>query len=249
MANNQALTPVDAQKAAATARAEVDSYVALVDGMAISNAAEWELGNGLLTDIRDAEVKHEAARTEITRPMNEALRKVNALFKPLAEDLAKAKAALGGKMLVFQRAETARREAAEREAAEQRRQEQAAADARLTEAAQEVLAGTPGAEAKLEEAQAEVMMADVSLPMAPVAPRLDKGGHAARGRYVATVTDAPAFLAHVAALLRAGDQTFDGVVEIKLGKLNTLGTATSGSLKIPGVTFTRDEKIVARKSK
>lgn len=249
MANAATVIPSDAADAAAFARAEVDSYVTLVQLTPIDSVDAFERGNALLTDIRNAEVAHEAKRTAITGPLNASLRAINALFKPLADDLGKAKDTLGRNLMAFKRQQEQERLAAEQRAAAEREAAQAQAAAQLTTAVAAVAEGQEGADEQLEAAQAQAMLADVAMPLAAVAEPLAKGGNAARKRYKAEVTDIPAFLAHVAALLAKGDNTFAESVEIKIGKLNTIGTATQGSLRIPGVTFTLDEKIVARKSK
>lgn len=89
----------EAETAAALAvvREEIDA----LDGWTIEDAEGSELAAAMLRDVKARTKGLEAKRTAITKPMNAALRAVNALFKPPKAALLEAEKALKGKIAAY----------------------------------------------------------------------------------------------------------------------------------------------------
>jgi hypothetical protein len=129
--------------------------LAFVQGMAVVDGESYELAAEELLAIKARATRLEAQRTSITKPMNDALRAVNALFKPAAELLDQAERAIKGKLIGYDV------EQAEIRAAKQRKADELAAAerTRLAAAAAELEAA---ARAQAEAAQAAQAAGDMA---------------------------------------------------------------------------------------
>lgn len=242
------VVPTAKDKSVVEATAEANAYIQSVTAMVIDSSEMYDLAADELGRIAGALKALEEKRQTIARPLHQAWTATNALFKPAQEAGEKAKAILSSKMLDYTKAERAKREAAEKLAAEQAAAARAEAQATLEATRAAAQAGVV-TEAEVLEAETAVAVAEVATPIAPVAAPVAKGGHSTRVRYVATVTDLAALLRHLADKIAAGGadrEWAEGVVELKLGALNTLGTSSKGAVAIPGVRWDKDEKLAAR---
>lgn len=224
---------------------ESKSGLAVAEAYIIDSREMYDIAAQQLTDIRRLEKDAETARTTITGPLNVALKNTNALFKPIAAACDRAKRMLGAKMVAYEDAERARVRAAEQAALEEQRRATEAAEAKLAEAAEAMSKGDMSTE-EFESVAGDAMAAAVSVPVSHVEAPPERGGHARRDRWTAEVEDLPAFLIHLAGLLRKGDPTFDNTVDIKIGQLNKFADATQGSVPIPGVKYTKQSTLAAR---
>ncbi|MEI7443296.1 MAG: hypothetical protein WCK28_00260, partial [Burkholderiales bacterium] len=93
-----------------------------IRGFQIASAEDYGLAADELRAIKARATKLEEQRTGITKPINDALRAINALFKGPASLLEEAERALKSKMLAWDQEQA-------RIAAEQRRAAEAAAEA------------------------------------------------------------------------------------------------------------------------
>lgn len=104
----------------------------LAENYAITTAEQYTAGAADLQRVKGMQKKLEETRTSITKPMNEALDRVNAFFRKPADTLKAIELKIKGALRVFSdeqeaRAREEQRKADERAAAERKRAEEAAA--------------------------------------------------------------------------------------------------------------------------
>ncbi len=203
-----------------------ESYKITSPEMAINAGDDLKAVKALAKQIEDK-------RTSITKPLNQALREVNALFKPAKNWLKKAEGSIKGKMLEFQReqdriARELQAKVDEEARKERIRLEKKAADAELVK----------------EPERAEVLREQAEIHEAPVivstAPKLE--GIATRKTWKAEVTDKLLFVQHVAE--KRNDLL--GLINIDQSALNAQARSLKDALDIPGIEAVIEEKIVAR---
>ena len=78
---------VTAQKTCKQMKKDADAWIEVVDGFQIENAEQAELASECLTELKAKLDLVEETRTSITKPLLEAKRKVDALFKPISTGL------------------------------------------------------------------------------------------------------------------------------------------------------------------
>lgn len=227
--------------------AAANSNKAMAENFIIDSPEMYDIAAITLKELREVEVRCEAEKKKISEPQYDAWKATNALFNPLLKVFETAKKQLGQKMVKYEDAEKAKRDAAERTAVVTRQQDIAEAEAKLAAATQALADGTGSMEA-FEEANAAVMMAEVSNPLgAAVADPVSRGGHSRRNKWVGEINDLPLFLEWIAKRIRLNDPLFDNTIEIKYGQINSFGTDTEGTGKIPGVVFHDESSIAARR--
>jgi hypothetical protein len=222
-----------------------DTAKVLSEAYVIDSPEMFEVAAEQLAAIRKAEKEVEEAQVKITKPLHDAKTAAIALFKPISNMLAAAKQQLGRKMIAYEDIEKARVRAAETAALMQRQAEIAAAQGKLEETTVALQAGTATI-ADMQEAITDVMVAEVSLPVAHVEAPVTRGGHARTKRWVAEIVSLPLLLRYLADRLEAGDPVFDNTVDIKLGQLQAFAASSQGKLAIPGVSFTSVDNMTAR---
>lgn len=116
------LTPFDALKG------EITSYVAPVLTMRVSDSQSNALALDTLKSIRALVKKVEDKRTELVKPMNDEVKRINKYAETISDPLAVAEAHIRGRMKVFADSEERRRLEELRKIEEERRR--AAAEAR-----------------------------------------------------------------------------------------------------------------------
>jgi hypothetical protein len=216
----------DKQFFAATAAASIAvEYV-------IDSQEMYELGADELLAFKRITTELEERRTSITKPLNETLRNVNALFQPVLARVEAASRELRARMLEWSNKEKARI------AAENATREAAAREARQRMEAEAAAAATAGRE---EEAFAMRQAAEVmSAPVRSVAIQ-KTAGISTRSNWKAMVTDLSQLVAFVAAnpehlnLLQANQQA-----------LTALAKAQKQGMKVPGVKAWNDAGVAVR---
>ena len=203
-----------------------ESYKITSPEMAINAGDDLKAVKALAKQIEDK-------RTSITKPLNQALREVNALFKPAKNWLKKAEGSIKGKMLEFQReqdriARELQAKVDEEARKERIRLEKKAADAELVK----------------EPERAEVLREQAEIHEAPVivstAPKLE--GIATRKTWKAEVVNKLLFVKHVAE--KRNDLL--GLIEINQSALNAQARSLKDGLDIPGIKAVIEETLVAR---
>lgn len=99
--------------------AEANKSLQLVGAIAIDSPAMFQEANTELQAIKSKARSLDAQRDDLVRPLNEVVRKINALFKPAIEVLGQAETQLKGSMLTYQNQEE------EKAREEQRRRDEA----------------------------------------------------------------------------------------------------------------------------
>jgi hypothetical protein len=204
-----------------------NSYASITTGDECEAAAED------LKSIKARQQALEEARTKITRPLLEAQRAVNALFKGPADMLAQAEQIVKRGILTYQAEEERKRREAEAAAAEAARKERAKLEAQAAKAA---------ASGKLEKAEA-LQATAASIPerieIASTAPRL--GGVSSKSIWRAEVTDKHAFLTYVIA-----HPEWLHLLEVNMAALNGLARSQKSALALPGVKTVEEKNLAAR---
>ncbi len=174
----------------------------------------------------------EQKRTAITGPINQALREVNALFKPAKEWLSQAEQLLKGKLLAYQNEQ-------DRIA----RELQAEADALAKKEQEKLDRRAAKAEAKGKAEKAEALRRVAETTTAPViesaAPKLS--GIATRETWKAEVTDKALLLKHIV------NERPDllPLVEINQSALNAQARSLKNELDLPGVEVKKETSLAA----
>ena len=175
----------------------------------------------------------EDKRTSITKPLNQALREVNALFKPAKDWLKKAEGLIKGKMLEFQREQDRIARELQAKADEEARKERL----KLKKAAD--LAAMAGMAERAEDLREEAEVQEAPV-IVSTAPKLE--GIATRKTWKAEVTDKLLFVKHVAE--KRNDLL--GLIKVDQSALNAQARSLKDGLDIPGIKAIIEETIVAR---
>lgn len=204
-------------------------------------AKDWdietpEMAHAAADDLR--EVKRlwkelESKRTAITKPLLEAKRQIDELFKPAKGWLKEAERLLKDEILQYQQTEERVARALQREA-----DEEAAKERKRLEAKAKVASAT------LQKDKAEELREEAAAVVAPAvvseAPKL--AGVSVRKVWKARVTDKEAFIRHVL------DERKDllPLLMVNEGSLSALARTFKDGLNLPGVTVTEESSVAAR---
>ena len=190
------------------------------------------VGEDLKTVKRLAKEVNEK-RLAITRPLNEALREVNALFKPAKEWLLEAEAILKAKILEFQNEQ-------DRIA----RELQAKADAEAREEHEKLERTAALADRFGKEEKAEELREEAETQIAPIitsaAPKI--AGITRRETWKAEVVDKRALIKHI--LEERPDLLL--LVTINQSALNAQARLLKDDLDLPGIKVSKEASIAAR---
>lgn len=262
------LIPREVTQAQATATATLTQAQAWV----VDSPEMYALAAEELRDIATKEKKLEEARLVITRPMDEAKRRIMDLFRTPAENLAQARKLVNDAMLEWKRAEDKRiareRAAAEAAAAEERRLARVAAEEAQAKAEAEAQAAQEAAEAanangdhlaadeaqqraqeaaqEAAEAAERVELADVAAPQALSRAAPTASGVASRQNWKAEVFDLGALVTAAAEGLARGDGTLLGYLEANTTAVSQVARALKEKARIPGVRVYAETALAVR---
>lgn len=187
-----------------------------------------------LKEIKTLAKQVNSKRLAITRPLNDALKEVNALFKPAKDWLSEAEAVLKAKILDFQN-----------EQARIARELQVEADAKARKEREKLERKAAKAEAKGKEDKAEELREQAETQIAPVitsaAPKL--AGISRRESWKAEIVDKGALLEHI--VEKRPDLL--PLVKIDGSALNGMARSLKGELHLPGVEVSKEASIAARR--
>lgn len=189
----------------------------------IANAADYQGAAGELGKIKAAQKRLDELRKSMTRPIDEAKRRIMDLFRRPTEDLEAAERAIKQAMVTYQREQERIRLEEQRKADEAARKERERLAAQAAKAAE---AGKAEKAAALEQRAEMVTAPVISRP----APKVE--GIATREVWRFAVEDAS----------KVPDQ-YKTVDEKKIGGVVR---ALKGDTQIPGVRVWREESIAAR---
>lgn len=199
----------------------------------INTADECEAAAEDLKGIKAKQKALEDARTTITKPLLEAQRAVNALFKRPQDTLAEAERIVKRGILAYQDREDQKRRAAEAAAAEAARKEREKLEAQAAKAA------AAGKVEKAEALQATAAAIPERIALPSSAPVL--GGVATRSTWRAEVADKAALVAYIAT-----HAEWLHLVDVNLTALNGLARSQKSALALPGVKAVEEKQLAAR---
>lgn len=199
----------------------------------ITTADECEAAGEDLKGIKAKQKALEDARTAITKPLLEAQRAVNALFKKPQDMLLEAERIVKRGILAYQDAEERKRREAEAAAAEAARKEREKLEAQAAKAA---AAGKTG---KAEALAATAAAIPERIEIQSGAPVIS--GVSSRTTWRAEVTDKAALVAYISA-----HPEWLHLVELNMTALNGLARSQKSALALPGVRAIEEKQIAAR---
>ena len=205
--------------------------MAKAEGFEISTADQYSASGELLKEIKRQQKQTTASRTEITRPMDEAKRRVMELFKPVSEQLGNAETTIKAAMTEFAQAE-------------QRRQadEQARLDAIARKERERIERRAADARDKGQAEKADVLDQNAAATLPP------KAEPVAKTDGVHTVTTWSAAVDDMATLIKAAaaDPAIAAYLIPDMKALNAAAKAAKERLSIPGVRAVSSTTVAAR---
>jgi hypothetical protein len=173
-------------------------------------------------------------RLAITRPINEGLKEVNALFKPAKKWLAEAETVLKAKILAFQREQEriARELQAELDAEAEKERKKLEKKAAKLEA--------KGKTDKVEEIKEEIATA-VAPKVESAAPKLE--GIATRKTWKVEVVDKASLILHIAN--KRPDLL--PLLKVDVSGLNAQARSLKGEFALPGIEVAEETSLAARR--
>jgi len=199
----------------------------------IATQEQCEAASEDLKLIRARQRQLEDARTSITRPLTDAQRAINNLFRVPREMLDEAERVIKGSVLSYQAAEERKRREAEAIAAETLRREREKLEAEALRAE---------ASGKFEKAEALRITAAVTptrIDMANAAARMP--GLSSRSTWRAELIDKNALVRYV-----AQHPEWLDLLEPNMVALNGLARSQKSALALPGVRAVENKQLVAR---
>lgn len=223
-----------------------ESALSIAQSIEIDSPEMYQLGADELAAIKGKAKQLDEQRKELVQPLNETVKKINALFKRPLEILENAEGMIKRAMLGYndkQRKIQAEAERKARELAEaERRRQQEEAARQAEEARQAAEAGDVQKAAELQQ-QSEETAAVAEMITAPVI-HMEKpkaAGINTRKTYKARVVDFKALLQGI-----IDGKAPEAVIEINEGVLNSQARSLKDSMKYPGVEVYTEEGIAAR---
>ncbi len=199
----------------------------------ITTAEQCEAAGEDLKSIKTRQRQLEDARTSITKPLLDAQRAVNNLFRGPQETLAEAERIIKRGILAYQETEERKRREAEAAAAEALRKE------REKLQAQAARAESSGKVEKAEALRTTAATLPDRMQFAPTAPRVS--GLSSKSTWRAELIDKPAFVKYV-----AEHQEWLHLLDVNTTALNGLARSQKSALAIPGVRVEEEKQLAAR---
>ncbi|MDE2106142.1 MAG: hypothetical protein KGL39_53460 [Patescibacteria group bacterium] len=213
-------------------QAQSDAQFALAQIYIIDSQESLSAAADEMNAIQMIKRKLEKRQAEITKPINDALTSVRALFKPSIDRCEEAKGLLSGRIVSYREQVRVEREEAERRA----RAEWAARQAEMrAEAAQAAEAGEILRADELVETAAVMPVPEVAIPEAKAT------GMNVRVTWTAEVTDRDALLRAVLAGTVPSD-----AVQVNQSMLNNSARAMKAEMHWPGMRVVRTETVGPR---
>lgn len=212
---------------------QAEALMRQAEHYAVTDAATYNMAGDELKRIKNQAKELDALRVSMTRPLDEAKKKIMDFFRRPAQLLADAESAIKRSMLTYQREEERKRREAEARAQEAARKEQE----RLRREAAKL-----EAKGKAEQAAAKIAIAE-SLPAAVVvaAPAPHVQGISTSTRWSAEVTD----LVALARAVGAGEVPAMAI-QANTTFLGQQARSLKGQLNYPGVRAVSEESLSAR---
>ncbi|GIW55358.1 MAG: hypothetical protein KatS3mg082_1762 [Nitrospiraceae bacterium] len=214
-----------------------EQLLAVAQSYRIDSPEVYEAAATDLQEIKGKLKALEEKRVAITKPLNQAIKAVNDLFRKPKELLEQAEALIKKAMSAY-----------DQEQERKRREEQARLEEEARKERERLEAKAREAEEKGQIEKAEALRESANAVVAPIvspateAPKVT--GIATRGLWKARVTDKAALVRHIVA--ERPDLLF--LIEIDSAALNALARAQKSALSLPGVEVYEEKVIAVRAS-
>ena len=228
----QAETIALAETAAAREEAEIVALVSSADALTIETSEQLGASGTLLTTIKTRQKALTALRLSITRPMDEAKRRVMAVFKPTVDRLAAAESTIKSAVLTYTQ-----------EQERQRREAQAKLDADAEREREQLRKQAEAHRETGREGRAETLEQRVETVQAPVVAKAEapSGAIHVRTTWHAEVVD----FTLLAKACAEGQQPLE-LIQPDMPALNAMARTLKDRLVIPGVKAVPEEGVTAR---
>ncbi len=231
MNTTDTVAPDEAAIAAQAASEQSIELMARAEAFTITTAEEYQTSGELLRDIKARQKAVTDTRTGITKPMDDAKKRIMGLFKPVSDRLVAAEMTIKAAMLTYAQAEERRQRAEqverERVAEVERKRLEARAD-KAREGGQEEKADV------LQETATQV-----TPPAAP--PPTKAAGIHTVARWHAEVTNKRELIKAAAA-----DPAFAVYLSVDMTKVNAAARSLKEEMAIPGVRAVSETGVAAR---
>lgn len=214
-----------------------ERFLAVAQSYLITSPELYEAAAADLQEIKGKLKALEEKRTAITRPLNQALKAVNDLFRKPKELLEQAEGLIKRAMSAY-----------DHERERKRREEQARLEEEARKERERLEAKAREAEEKGQIEKAEALRESANAVVAPIvspateAPKVT--GIATRGLWKARVTDKAALVRHIV----AERPDLLSLIEIDASALNAMARAQKSALSLPGVEVYEHKIIAAQAS-
>jgi membrane protein involved in colicin uptake len=234
----------------------------------IDSADMFQTAGIELQAIKSRAKQIEDLRISITRPMDEAKKRVMDMFRTPLERLQEAEGVIKDAMLTWQRAEQERAAQARREAEESARREREAAEAARRQAEQEARKAREAAEAAAQtedaaaakaaeqvaaaaeaaaaEATVVAELAEVAPVSAPAVIQPKAAGISTRQNWKFEIVDFEQFVRAAVARLDMGDPTLIGLLLPNDKAIGQVARALKAQMRIPGVRVYAEDALAVR---
>ena len=212
-----------------------DAFLALarLSYCQIRTGEECEAAGEDLKSIKARQQQLEEARTSITKPLLDAQRAVNNLFRAPQETLSEAERIIKRSILAYQEVEERKRLEAQAAAAQALRKEREKLEAQAARAL---------ATGKLEKAEALRITAEAIPERMEIAPTATKvAGLASRSTWRAELVDKLALVTYV-----AQHPEWLNLLEPNMTAINGLARSQKSALAIPGIRAVQEKQLAAR---
>lgn len=208
------------------------SATSMAKALVVDSQEMYEFADKQMVSVKRQAKEFEAQRKEIVDPINKAKDAVQALFRPVLDDLAEAEGCYKRAMLGYQQ-----------EQDRMRRAEQARLDEEARIAREKLEAQAAKAAAKGHTEKAEVLAATAAVTTAPIATStyVAPKGLSVKKTWKARVVDKAALLRSV-----LDNPSFMHLVEIDGGALDKLAKAMEGHVPLAGVECFEEESLARR---
>lgn len=213
-------------------REQTNAILRAAEAIQVTDVATCAQAAQYLNENKAEQKRLDAERREIVDPLNEAVKKINAKFKPLTDVLVKAEGIIKGKIGAYQT-----------EVERKRREEQAAAEEKARKERERLQARAEAAAGKgqIEKAQELELRAATTVAAIPAHEDTKVAGASVRKVWKAEVMDVRELCRQI-----AEGALPPTLVEFKQAELNRVATTWQNTRDIPGLRIYQDVSVASR---
>lgn len=233
---------------------EAQQALVLAEAFIIDSPEMYEAAANELRDIKGKYDRIEAARLNITRPIDASKKAVMDFFRSPLEKLEKAGKLIKASMLTYQQAEQKKADDARREAEAKAQAEQRALEAAQRETEQQLEGALQSGNVEAYAVACEAVetireqreLAEVAPTRMVIGAAPKAKGTSTRDNWQAEVFDFKAFVIEAAKRAEAGDEFLLSMLEANMSALNTAAKSMKQHLSFPGIRAVNNQSIAVR---